>query len=310
MGCYPSSRAQDPANAGIPVRQEPIEGVAIDSGEHGRVELITALRLSSEDDRFGGFSALRIENARLLALGDRGYLWSAHIAFDADGRLQGVEQWGVRQIAAPPANDTEALFRASNGSLIAVKEGPVRLIAVEGPRPEGLDIIETAFASMPRNQGIEAVTQVLPGGGLFAVAERVREDGLHVAAVLDDLTLRRFFYRPASGFVPTGADALENALLVLERKVGWRGLSARLVRLPTQLVMLPPNSELTPHELFRIRAGLLGANFEGTATVIGSNGDVFIYLISDDNFTDLLPTLLLQLRWDAQRKPVGTAPGG
>ena len=69
-------------------------------------------------------------------------------------------------------------------------------------------------------------------------------------------------------------------------------LAARVVRLDAAEVR--PGARLVGRELGVLRPPAISENFEGIAARRAPDGGVLLYLLSDDNFTPLLRSLLLQ----------------
>jgi hypothetical protein len=98
---------------------------------------------------------------------------------------------------------------------------------------------------------------------------------------------------PAPGFAPTGADRLDDTIYVLERRLTLLGgLSARVAALPAAAVR--PGARLVGRELGVLGPPAISDNFEGIAARRGPSGEVLLYLVTDDNDTVLLRTVLLQ----------------
>jgi hypothetical protein len=82
-------------------------------------------------------------------------------------------------------------------------------------------------------------------------------------------------------------------LLLLERRFAWTSLlAARLRRIP--LSALVPGALVDGEVLLTADMGYQVDNMEGLATHRDKNGDVILTLISDDNFSFLQRTILLQ----------------
>ncbi len=100
-------------------------------------------------------------------------------------------------------------------------------------------------------------------------------------------------YAVGRGFVPTGADRLDDTIYVVERSFSLLGgFTSRIVTLPATAVR--PGARLVGRALAELHPPLVGENFEGIAARRGADGRVLLYLVSDDNFFALQRTLLLQ----------------
>jgi hypothetical protein len=99
-------------------------------------------------------------------------------------------------------------------------------------------------------------------------------------------------YAASRGFVPTGADRLDDTIYVVERSFSLLGFKTRIITLPAAAVR--PAAHLVGQPLAELRPPLVGENFEGIAVRRAPDGRVLLYLVSDDNFIALQRTLLLQ----------------
>jgi hypothetical protein len=276
-----------------------VEARPVAAGQRlGSLELLAALELTSRDRRLGGLSGLLVEDARLTAVSDRGELWTASLDRDARGTLTAARAWRVERATSDPSADLEALARRPDGTLIATAESPPRLLGVGGPAPAEAAAFAAAFASLPLNEGVEALA-ILADGGILAIAEAPSaRPGRHLAAIFRGGAVTRLAYRPAAGFKPTGADRIGDVLLVLERRLSLLGgLEGRIVAVDLASARLEPGAVVEGRELARLGVDSLAENFEGIAAGPGPGGAIDIYVVSDDNFLPVQRTLLLQLRW-------------
>ena len=82
-------------------------------------------------------------------------------------------------------------------------------------------------------------------------------------------------------------------LLVLERKFSWTtGLFIRIRRI--KLADVAPGALVDGRVLFEADLGYAIDNLEGLSVHRGANGETVLTLVSDDNFSALQRTLLLQ----------------
>lgn len=266
-----------------------------------RLRLRAAFVLASGDRRFGGLSGLWLapRGERLIAASDRGLLWLADLEHAPDGTLIGAGAWRAVGPAAAPGDpegerDAEALAAVGEELMIAY-EGSHRLRRVPLAAPDAAAAVLPTPPELvePHNHGIEALVG-LDDGALLAIAEGVRRPGGDLAAwLIRDGEVAAASYVPAPGFAPTGADRLDATIYVLERRVSLlSGLSARVVALDAGAVR--PGARLVGRELGILGPPAISDNFEGIAARRGPDGSVLLYLVTDDNFTPLLRTLLLQ----------------
>lgn len=196
--------------------------------------------------------------------------------------------------------DSEALTLRTDGTIVVAMEGEHSLLELPqgGGRPRQIGV-PPALRAAPRNLGIEALA-TLADGSLLAIAEGVEaEPGRNLAMLLNGQSSRRLSYPPEPGFKPTGADRIDDWLLVVERRVSFPlGLSARLTASPLPGGLVPADGRLAPIELATLARLGSTDNIEGVAAEPGAEpGSYRIWLVADDNFSRIQRTLLLVLSW-------------
>jgi hypothetical protein len=311
-GCTAPTRAQDPPV--VRVDRITLDGRPADLARLGTLEFEAGFALGAGDPRFGGLSGLWLspDGAQLIAASDRGTLWRATLDHAADGRLIGVRDWQAvepgRMPDDPAGRNAEALAPDGAGGLVIAYEGRHRLRrlaqgdlsapATALPTPPALD--------RPSNRGIEALAE-LPDGALLALAEGlVAARGDLAAWRIEGDRVLPLSYAAIQGYLPTGADRLDDTVFVVERRFSLLGgFASRIVTLPVAEVR--PGARLVGRRLAELRPPLLGENFEAIAARRGPDGRVQLYVLSDDNFMALQRTLLLQLSLEM---PASTSAGG
>ena len=275
------------------------------------------IRISSSDPRFGGLSSLLVsrDGVRMTTLTDKGYWITARLKYDERGTLTGIGGGEIgalrgpsgRSVAGARQGDSESLARLGGGLVVGLEGDRHRLWAYPADmrplrrRPHPLAVPrDLAFAHI--NGGLEALAE-LPGGRLFAVAERFPEppEDFHAWIFAGGRWLGRRYARHGL-FHPVGAAALPpGGLLVLERRFTWvGGLASRVVRLGA--AALESGGVLRGAEIALLDRPLLAENFEGIDTRPGPDGAVLVYLVSDDNFNALLNTLLVMFALEPQSR--------
>jgi hypothetical protein len=262
--------------------------------------------LSSSDPDFGGLSGLWIapDGHELMAVSDRGTIWRAILRHEGD-RLVDLGDWSAFPVggtAGEESNriDAEALADDGAGGLIVAVEGgePLRRIARGDPSapaermPPGARLIEAGEEA--GNGGIEALS-ALPDGALLALSERIPAGPDQVAGWrIADGVAQPLAYAVSNGFVPTGADWLDDTVFVLERRFSLLagGFATRI--LAVDLAQVRAGATLVGRPLASLGWPALSENFEGIAVRRTTDGRTLIYLVSDDNFLALQRTLLLQ----------------
>jgi hypothetical protein len=297
-GCETSSADGLPAVRTAPLRPDEAEQLR----RPGRLELRAGFLLASADPRFGGLSGLWLApgGEQLIALSDHGTLWIAALRHDPEGTLLGLDDWRAIEPAAmagdPPVDRRDAEALAALGDDLAIAyEGAHRLRRVSSAAPTAGAIALPAPPELAaaHNRGIEALA-TLADDTLLALAEGVRRPSGDLAAwLLRDQDIAPLAYAPAAGFAPTGADRLDDSVYVVERRASLlEGLQARVVEV--EAAPIAPGARLAGRELARLGPPAISDNFEGIAARRGPSGEVLLYLVSDDNFTPLLRTMLLQ----------------
>jgi hypothetical protein len=160
------------------------------------------------------------------------------------------------------------------------------------PLPAAVQLSETGARA--GNAGIEALT-ALPDGRLLALSEGIVEGPGELAAwQIADGQVIPLRYVTSDGFVPTGADWLDDTIYIVERRFSLLdgGFASRLVALDVEQVR--QDEPLRPHTLAQLGRPAISENFEGIAARRGADGRILLYLVSDDNFLPLQRTLLLQ----------------
>ena len=259
-------------------------------------------------DLLGGVSGLEVDadGITATAIRDDGLALQFPLAFDGDGKLTDVGAvraaplGGVDLEKPKRSRDAEALRRMPDGDWLVAFEGDHRVVRY-GPEWQGLLGAPTrlelpaAVAKLPPNKGIETVA-VAGDGTIVIMAEATDEEGLHRTWLRRDGRWLDRSYKTDPAYEPTDAVFLPNGdLLVLERAFSLLlGVRCRLARVPA--------AEVADAEAWSGR--VLGQirppppegedNFEGLALLPEKDGVTRLLAVSDDNFSDLQRTLLLQ----------------
>jgi hypothetical protein len=269
----------------------------------GNLTVMAALELRSAHPMFGGLSGLRVRDGRLVAVSDGGALWQAELLHAADGTLRGATDWKVRPIRARGLEgrlDAEAVERTADGGLVVALEGRNALLHLSDDGSAALEEVvplPEPLSAAPSNEGVETLVR-LPDDSLVALSEGMkgRESELLGLRLHDGAPPQLLRYGATDGFVPTDADRLGSQVFVLERRVSlFGGFEARVVRLDLEDGGFSGRGALRGEEITRLGVGTISENFEGIAAVAADDGRVLLYLLSDDNFSVLQRTLLVQL---------------
>lgn len=274
----------------------------------GALTFLSGFRLRATDKRFGGLSGLTVkpDGSMLFTVSDRGHAISARLLHDRQGRLIGLRDWAIEALQTPQGKavdaglrDAEAIEQDAEGAFLVAFEGLHRIWRYPSltARPQRI-VTPPDLQQAPLNGGAEAMT-MLPDGRLLVLTERYKNpDGTLRGWLIKGERYVTLSYVVSNGFRPTDLAVLRQDVVVLERHyLSFLGASVRLQRVSGD--RLQAGSRLQGQELLHLQSPLNIDNFEGLAVWDSEPFGVLIYLISDDNFSPLQQTLLLQFRLDA-----------
>jgi hypothetical protein len=297
----------------IEIRSQAIE--AFDPREVGRTKFgaLTfrgGLILESDHRAFGGLSGLRVAaDGRFLAVTDKGY-WLRGRIVARDSRPIAIADAEMAPILGPdgrPLNrrgwyDAEALAWDDGAVYVGIERVNqiVRFdYAKDGLRARGQPIaVPPGVKTWPHNQGIECLAVAPAGTPLAGTLIALSERGLDARG-----NLLGFLIGPAGGAftlkrsdefdVSDCAVTLRGDLLVLERRFSWTsGLAMRIRGVP--LAAIKPGALVDGRQLIVADMGHQIDNMEGLSVHRSADGALVLTLVSDDNFSPLQRTLLLQ----------------
>jgi hypothetical protein len=160
-------------------------------------------------------------------------------------------------------------------------------------------VVPPAFRRLPHNKGPEGLVFVPKGmpleGALIVVSERgLDASGNLIGFLLGGARPGQFAIRRTSGFDISDAALLPSGdLLVLERKFSMlAGVGIRIRRIP--LHAIAPGAVADGPPIFEADLGYEIDNMEGLDVHRADDGEIVLTMISDDNFSLLQRTLLLQ----------------
>ena len=311
--------AQTPRAPDLPVAIE-IQAQRIANLDHldsarrrfGALEFRGGIVLKSRFGEFGGLSAIRVQpdGSTFIAASDRGWWLRGRITYEGK-RPIGIAIPEMAAMLGPDGRtlkargwyDTESI--AQDGGLLYVGIERVNRIlrfdyGKDGLLARGQPIdVPPRMRSLPNNKGLEALEFVprnLPFGGTLAgLAERsLDREGNNQGFLIGGPRPGLFTLKRSDDFDISDLALLPSGdMLVLERKFSWTtGLFIRMRRVtygdvrPTALVNGPV--------LFEADLRQSIDNMEGLSVHRGSDGETVLTMISDDNFSALQRTLLLQ----------------
>ena len=303
------------APASIEVNGRPL--AAFDPRDHahvrfGALEYRSGLVLTSRYPGFGGLSGIRLDakGEHFIAISDKGGWFTGRIVYSGRAMtgLADVEAAPLlgpdgRPITARGWFDSESI--ALDGSVVYIGLERVNQVLrydfAEGfTRARGEVVaMPPAVKRLPFNKGLEALVVVPKGlplaGTLIAISERGLDAGGNLLAFLiGGPTPGQFSIRRSTDFDISDAALLPSGdLLILERKFSL--LSGMVVRIRRMsLKSVAPGATVDGPSIFDADLSCEVDNLEGLDAHIGPDGATVLTMVSDDNFSMIQRTLLLQ----------------
>jgi len=278
----------------------------------GSLEYRSGLVLTSRYRGFGGLSGIRLDpkGERFIALSDHGAWFTGRIVYAKR------EMTGLADVEAAPmlgADGRPITARGWFDSEALALDGPFVYVALERvnqvlrfdfskgfTRSRGEVVpLPPAARKLPYNKGIEALVMVPKGqplaGTLMAISERgLDPQGNLIAFLVGGPAPGQFSLRRTDNFDVSDAVLLPSGeLLVLERKFSWlSGIGIRIRSIP--LKDIAPGVLVDGPEIFHADLGQEVDNMEGIDAHVSPEGETILTMVSDDNFSLIQRTLLLQ----------------
>lgn len=265
----------------------------------GALLFLRGWMLSSDDPRFGGISALHVENGRVTALSDAGTV----LEFPLPSR-PGQARVEVRPLPLAAGGDksdrdTESLLLSGDVAWVGFES----VNAIKRFDRAGWRLQSAAQPAAMRpwrgNSGAEAMVRL--ADGRFLVFSEGRDNGDPYSPVLlfagdpavggTPVTVLR--YRRPAGYRVTDADLLPDGRLILlhRRATLLEGFSARIAI--ADLPALRSGATIVGREIAALGAPLTVDNMEALS-VAREGGRTIVRIASDDNFMPIQRTLLLE----------------
>lgn len=289
----------------------------------GLMRFAGGIEISSTDDRFGGWSGLAIshDGGSLIAVSDEGRWLSAQVLYDEKDRLSGLAQAIIapmldskgEPLESKQLGDAEGLAMAdadiTRGIAYVSFERAHRIWRYDlsqggfAARPEQL-LTQREFGRLSGNGGIEALevlyaTPTVPTPRLLAITEDSRDPrGNLIGFIANGKKIIRFALKPDTPYKPTDMARLPDGdVLLLERRYSpLAGVGMKVVLLRGS--DFRQGAVISGTELAEISQRYAIDNMEGMAVRRDDKGAIWLYMISDDNFSPLQRTLLLMFRLD------------
>ncbi len=281
----------------------------------GSLEFMSGLVLTSSFRGFGGLSGLRVDpkGERFVAISDKGDWFTGRFSYRGSQLtgLTGVETAPMRgpdggAIARRGWFDTELLAFDGSSAYVGI-ERVNQILRFEFFGRDGLKALGQPIAApaplrkLPFNKGLESLVFVPRdqplGGTLIAISERgLDAAGNIMAFLIGGPSPGKFTVRRRDDFDISDAALLRSGdLLVLERKFSFvAGVGIRIRRIP--LAAIQPDQVVDGPSIFEADLGNEVDNMEGLDVHQTPDGDTILTMISDDNFSLIQRTLLLQFK--------------
>ena len=295
--------------------------------EFGKLIWRGGLNLYARSPFFGGYSGLIVDASgkSLLAISDAGTWLRANI--DYDGRkLKGLSDATIgpilgrdgKPLVTDAQRDSEGLALAdgdtSKGSAYVSFERDHRILRYPFTRerfgpPNGALALPAEAKRMSSNRGVEAIAPIRAGGlkgTTVAFSERLPDKKGNLRGwLIGGPAPGAISLKSIGGFDLTDGAALpDGGIVVLERRFRYsEGVKMRIAAKD-----LKPGATIPGEILLEAHDNLNIDNMEDIAAHRSASGETILTLMSDDNFSALQRTLLMQFAIP-DGKPVVAEPG-
>jgi hypothetical protein len=300
--------------------------------EFGKLVFRSGLNLYAKSAHFGGYSAMALDasGTTLLAVSDAGTWLRANL--DYDGRkLKGLSDVVLGPILGadgkPLRDDTQ---RDSEGMTLIggdTKQGAAYVSFERKQRiarypftqdsfgpPSGTVPLPAGAKPMSANRGIEAMAVIRAGklkGTLVAFSERLTDKNGNLQGwLIGGPTPGGIALKRLGGFDITDAAALpDGSMVVLERRFRYsEGVQMRIRRVAASEIKR--GALIAGEVLLEANDSLNIDNMEAIAAHRRASGETVITLMSDDNFSGLQRTLIMQFTLpEGHPVAAGSGPG-
>jgi len=252
------------------------------------VENITAL-----DERFGGLSALMVNNGVFTSVTDKGHLVQFINKKFTRVTIKPLLNQNGRPLSGKKKTDAESLALAPGGTFYIAFERNHRIQKFDqSGRPVGEPVqLPKAIQALSDNGGLEAI-ETLQDGRLIILAEGKKGEDQTSLWVQNANDWQHVSFSLSDEFRPTGLTRLpdSNDLVLLERfYTPFSGVRLRLS-------MLDGETGLRGALLAELGPPTAVDNYEGITAYKDKSGSTILMLISDDNFNPLQRTLLMKIK--------------
>ena len=300
----------------ITVNAWPLKGFSINQRprrDFGALDFLGGVELHAREEGFGGISGLRLtrDGSRLLAVTDAGQWLSAGIVH-GEGGIAGLSDAILapllgadgRPLRRTRHHDAESLTGAEGVVHVGIERRNAVMrfdLARGGLEARGVAVELPAQArALPFNRGLEALATAPAthplAGALIGISERSSDaDETTMGFVLTGSARGSFTLMRSGGYDVSDMDFLPDGdALVLERRFSLlRGIGMRIRRIAAR-DLKPGAQAIDGPVLIEADSGHEIDNMEGLAVHRGPDGRAILTLVSDDNFSLVQRTLLMQ----------------
>ena len=278
----------------------------------GALEFRGGLVLESPAKDFGGISALRVgaDGQNFIAVTDKGHWLRGRIVYRGstpiavtDAEMAPMLGPDRRPLKSRGWYDAESLA-ADGGALYVGIDRVHRIVRFDygrdGLLARGIAIpVPPGFRTLPSNGSLECLAMPPQGGPLGGTLIMVSENGLDARGniqgfLIGGVAAGGFSLKRTDDFDVSDCALTPNGkLLILERRFSWTsGLAMRIRSVP--LATLKPGATVDGPELILAGMSYQIDNMEGLSVHRAPGGALVLTVISDDNFSPLQRTVLLQ----------------
>ena len=299
--------------------------------EFGKLIFRAGLNLFAKSIYFGGYSAIAIDPSghSLLAISDAGSWMRATLNYDGR-KLKGLSDVSLGPLLGTDGKplrddvlrDSEGMTLidgdTTQGTAYVSFERKHRIArypftAIKFGPPTGTIPLPPTSKGMTANSGLEAITMIRTGalkGTMVIFAEHLTDKNGNLRGWLiggpapGEIVLKRL-----AGFDITDAAALpDGGIVVLERKFNYsEGIQMRIRRIAAS--ELKRGAPIMGEVLLEANDNLNIDNMEAIAATRAPSGETVLTLMSDDNFSVIQRTLIMQFALP-ETKPVTAGPQG
>jgi hypothetical protein len=280
----------------------------------GALEFRGGLVLTADNPAFGGISALHMEpdGAHFLAATDMGSWLRGRLVYRgsrpvgiADAEMAPMLDAAGKPLSAHIRFDSESLVERDGFAYVGAErqERIVRFdVRRHGLRAHGEPVwVPAEFKTFTKNKSLECLAAPPKGaalaGQLIVITEHILDKaGNFRSFLLKDGAAGYFSVKRHGNFDVSDCTLLPSGdLLLLERSFSlFTGLGMRIRRIP--LGAVKPDALVDGPVLITADLGDQIDNMEGIGAHSNAQGEIILTLVSDDNFSPIQRSLLLQFK--------------